>query len=63
MAVGLGLGHAQALTPCVSAPVGLLRKAVFWIDACSSPTTPDRPGTRTLETSTLWLDACESDTV
>ncbi len=38
MAIALGLGHAIALTPCATAGVGLLRQAIFWIDAELSQT-------------------------
>ena len=38
MAVALGLGHALSLTPCSVPAVGLLRQAIFWIDAELSET-------------------------
>lgn len=38
MAVALGLGHAMALTRCASSGVGVLREAIFWIDAEVSKT-------------------------
>ena len=41
MAIALGLGHAQALTPCGSSGSGVLRDAVWWIDACLSETLPE----------------------
>jgi hypothetical protein len=40
VAVALGLGHAQALTPCSSSGSGVLRDAVWWVDACRSETLP-----------------------
>jgi hypothetical protein len=40
MAVALGLGHAQALARCAPAGFGVLREAVWWIDACLSETLP-----------------------
>jgi hypothetical protein len=38
MAIALGLGHAMALTPCAPVGEGLLRQAIFWIDAELSDT-------------------------
>lgn len=38
MAIALGLGHALALTRCADAGVGVLRQAIFWVDACDSQT-------------------------
>ena len=39
-AVALGLGHAMPITPCSSAGLGVLRRAVLWLDACESQTLP-----------------------
>lgn len=63
MAIALGLGHAQALTPCGSSGSGVLRDAVWWIDACRSAVLPEPPPLALLQGSTWWIDAADSGTL